>query len=385
MGRMVSGESTMPDAMLHVLHVGPKQPGGINSVLRELDARRDAFGRHGIAFSFFETRGFKRMRDRALFVAVDVPRFLMVLSGPVDVVHFHVAVRGSFYRKYVLFVLARMLGRKTVIHMHSGEFDPFFRQSPGIGQAIVRHFVRRAHAAIGVSRATGAELAAHGKRTGALYVIGNAAHAAEAAGGPATDDAPGRRPYIAFVGKLTVLKGVDDLLAALSILKRRGCGVELRLAGSGDLDAWRGRAAAHDVADAVRFMGWLDGDAKFAFLRDAGLFCMPSHFESFGIATLEAMLCGLPVVGTRLGGFLDLVREGETGFLVEPRDPVALADRIGALVADRPRAKAMGAAGLAHARACYSTQVITGRYVDVYRDLRNSGGGMPGVSRMDSR
>ncbi|MBN3819590.1 glycosyltransferase, partial [Paraburkholderia sp. Se-20369] len=168
----------MPDSVLHVLHVGPKQPGGIHSVLRELDARRDEFGCHGIAFSFFETRGFKRMRDRALFLLVDVPRFLAALSRRVDVVHFHVAVRGSFYRKYVLFALSRMLGRKTVIHMHSGEFDHFVRQSPGIGQAVVRHFVRGAHAAIGVSRATGAELATHGNRTGALYVIGNAAHAA---------------------------------------------------------------------------------------------------------------------------------------------------------------------------------------------------------------
>jgi glycosyltransferase involved in cell wall biosynthesis len=354
---------------MRVLQVGPKERGGINSVLKELDSQRGNFIDRGVCLELFETRGFKKSRNLVMFFLIDIPRFLLALMHGVDVVHFHVAVRGSFYRKYVLFLLSKLLLRKTVFHMHSGEFRHFYSSGNRLRRCMIEHFVGTADEAIGVSRWCVAELRSFRNDKTAPCLIGNSASVAEAAcNQPIVGNADSRR-YIAFVGKLTELKGLEDLLAAISILKKRGIDVELRLAGDGDRQYWRARAAVHDIEDRLHFMGWLDDDAKFSLLRAATLFCIPSHFESFGIATLEAMLFRLPAIGTRLGGYLDLIVDGETGFLVEPKDPQDLAQRIEALLADSGLATRMGRAAKTRALSSYSVDVVVDQYAALYQRL----------------
>ena len=96
---------------------------------------------------------------------------------------------------------------------------------------------------------------------------------------------------------------------------------------------------------------------------------MPSHYEAFGIATLEAMFSGVPVVGTRVGGFFDLVEEGVSGFLVEPSDPHALALCLKLLMGDAQKAASMGRAAFERARQRYSCEAVVERYVDCYRSV----------------
>jgi glycosyltransferase involved in cell wall biosynthesis len=96
---------------------------------------------------------------------------------------------------------------------------------------------------------------------------------------------------------------------------------------------------------------------------------MPSHYESFGIATLEAMFSGVPVIGTRVGGFLDLIEDGVSGFLVEPSDPHALALCLRLLMGDADKAASMGRAAFARAQQHYSCEAVIDRYIDCYRSV----------------
>jgi glycosyltransferase involved in cell wall biosynthesis len=96
---------------------------------------------------------------------------------------------------------------------------------------------------------------------------------------------------------------------------------------------------------------------------------MPSHYEAFGIATLEAMFSSVPVIGTRVGGFLDLIEDGVSGFLVEPSDPHALALRLRLLMGDADRAISMGRAAFLRAQQHYSCAAVVERYIDCYRTV----------------
>ncbi|PRX36240.1 glycosyltransferase involved in cell wall biosynthesis [Paraburkholderia sp. BL18I3N2] len=351
---------------IRVLQVGPGrgQKGGIASVLSQLAKRRDQLEQAGVCVSFFETHGFQNLSGLLAFFLVDMPSFVRATIR-VDVVHFHVSERGSFYRKFALFVAARLFGKRTVFQLHSGNFERFVQHADWVTRLLAGLFLGKADCVIAVSTPI-AKWLQHWRRTDAVQVVGNMALDAEH-GEPTATPLAYSRPYIAFTGRLSEAKGLDELIQAVADLVRRGRDIEVRVAGTGDMLRWQRIAAAHGVDERVVFEGWLDGNAKLAFYRGARLFCMPSHFESFGIATLEAMFCGLPVVGTRLGGFIDLVEDGVSGYLVDVHDSRGLAEAICRLVDDPEHAMRMGSAGLNRAQTCFRAESIIDRYVDCYR------------------
>ncbi|NIE56301.1 MULTISPECIES: glycosyltransferase family 4 protein [unclassified Burkholderia] len=358
-------------AFISVLHVGPGrgQRGGIASVLGELAEQRERFAEHGIRLAFFETHGFRRIGSAIRFVGLDLPRFVMCARAT-DVVHFHVSERGSFYRKWVLSLLATLMRKRVVFHLHSGNFGRFASLSGRLTRASIRRFVGHADAAIGVSESGAAILNRFRVEADDARVIANTAGAAQRdALRPRVREPDASHPYIAFVGRLSQQKGAGILIEALAQLVKRGCNVHLRLAGEGDAERWRACAVELGVADRVHFAGWLDEAGKSQLLRGASVFCLPSQFEAFGIAALEAMFFGVPIVASRVGGLCDLVEDGVSGYLVDPDDASALADSLRDLLCDVERGKRMGAAGRDRACRLYAVEVVTTQYVDCYQGI----------------
>lgn len=361
------------NGLIHVLHVGPGQGqhGGVASVMKELAQQQDAFLENRIKLDFFETYGFKSKTGVVRFLFVDVFRFLAKLTLFPDIVHFHVSVQGSFVRKYLLFLLANVFRRKAIFHLHAGNFSEFeFRSSKAIKHAI-NHFLTNACATVAVSRAVGQELIALGVDESRVYIVGNSARLVEnsIAGNGETAETANEGRYVAFAGRLTEEKGVKDLLTAIGILRVQGIRVNVRFAGAGNLEQWIDYARSLDISDQVAFVGWIGGAEKVDFYRKATLFCMPSHHEAFGISTLEAMFCSLPVIGTDVGGFKDLVADQVSGFLVERRDCVNLARKIGEIFGNPVLAEVMGAAGFQRAMSNYSGDKINFKYRKCYFEL----------------
>ena len=99
------------------------------------------------------------------------------------------------------------------------------------------------------------------------------------------------------------------------------------------------------LEDRVTLHGTLSPPEVAQLLADADIACMPSSQEGMPGAVMEAMASGLPVVGTRVNGIAELVRDGETGLLVAAQDPAALAGALAVLVTDSPLRQRMGVAG----------------------------------------
>jgi N-acetyl-alpha-D-glucosaminyl L-malate synthase BshA len=105
------------------------------------------------------------------------------------------------------------------------------------------------------------------------------------------------------------------------------------------------------------------------FFAQADLFLLPSAQESFGLAALEALASGVPVVATDVGGVSEVVRHGETGRLVPSSDPRAMAAAVVDLLADAPRRTAMGQAARADAMERFRPEPVVSRVESLYREL----------------
>jgi len=135
------------------------------------------------------------------------------------------------------------------------------------------------------------------------------------------------RPTIVSVARFYPRKNLATLLAAMPLVRTAVPRVRLRLVGGGPGDSsLRAQAAALGLNGTVEFLGAVGDPARVReAYRGASVFCLPSLQEGFGIAFLEAMAAGLPVVGGDAGAVPEVVPDGEVGFLVPPRDVAALA------------------------------------------------------------
>jgi glycosyltransferase involved in cell wall biosynthesis len=161
--------------------------------------------------------------------------------------------------------------------------------------------------------------------------------------GAAVGPAPG---YLLFVGRLRLRKGVEVLLAALARLCALHPEARLLIAGDGEHRRALERTAARlEVEEAVTFLGRCDAARVRALLAGAGALAVPSIYEGMPLVVLEAMAAGVPVVASRVSGIPEIVVDGETGWLVPPEDPAALATALGAALAEPDEARRRGEAG----------------------------------------
>jgi glycosyltransferase involved in cell wall biosynthesis len=151
----------------------------------------------------------------------------------------------------------------------------------------------------------------------------------------------------------------------MALLERERCELEIAGAGGDEL-ALRQLAASLGVSDRVFFSGSPDRDALAKRYREADIFTLASWEVSFGDALAHALAAGLPIVGSNVGAVPELVRHGENGLLVPPRDPVGLASSIRHLV-EHPELRArMGRESRAFAEANLSWERIVSRYLSTY-------------------
>lgn len=172
------------------------------------------------------------------------------------------------------------------------------------------------------------------------------------------------------IGRLVPQKGFDRAIDALASIAARGHDVRLTIIGIGPLRAdLMSQAARLGISDRITFAGGVDHDEIAARMSDATALVMPSRFEGLPLVALEAAWMARPVVGTAAPGLSQAVVDGETGILVDPADPNALASALESLVVDRARARTLGDAALRRVEQEWSFAACVDGYEALYRRL----------------
>ena len=301
-------------------------------------------------------------------------------AASADLVHSH-----TWYANLAGHLASLCYGIPHVMTMHSLEpLRPWKAEQLGGGYALScwceQVAAGSAAAVVAVSQAMRADLLATYPAipAGRVHVIRNGIDTAEYAPDPHTNVLerygvdPGR-PYVLFVGRITRQKGVPVLLRAAA---RLDPSVQLVLcAGQPDTPELAAEVTGlvTELQSSRKGVLWLlqmlPKPEIIQLLSHATVFACPSLYEPLGIVNLEAMACGTAVVASRVGGIPEVVAEGQTGLLVPPGDPDALADALSTLLDDPGRAETMGRLGRKRAVASFGWPAIAAQTAALYAKL----------------
>ena len=297
-------------------------------------------------------------------------QYEVALQEKLDVLHVHYAIPHAT----TAYLAREMLGSqhpvKVVTTLHGTDITLVGQEASFY--AISKFSIERSDGVTAVSRFLRDETyRAFGCVTSELSVIPNFVNVEEYHPGSAVPRgtiAPDDHKVLAHVSNFREVKRVRDVVRIFARV-RKAMPATLIMIGDGPdrIDA-ENEARELDVASDVRFLGRLDTVAPI--LAAADLFVLPSQTESFGLAALEAMACGVPVVASRVGGIPEVITDGVDGILEPPGSVEAMARRAVALLRSADEYAAMKRRALARALE-FSAEVVVPQYEAYYHQILN--------------
>jgi glycosyltransferase involved in cell wall biosynthesis len=382
----------MPDARMRVLHIGkffPPYPGGIERSSAALTA---ALAAHDVDIAMLAHAPPGSHRTSTLQVdgvhvtlagchgqmlyAPVSPAFPRLLAHTLrtfepDLLHLHVPNTSAFWA--LLSAAARKL--PWVVHWHSDipldSQHRLLRWAYHCYRPWEQALLRRARVVIATSQQYLEASTALAPWRDKAQVIPLGIGPDEPRASSGTQSLwPSKGLRVLAVGRLSYYKGFDVLLHALADVPQ----AQLLLIGSGECEsALHGLAQRLGIADRVRFAGHVDDAALAQAYAQAQVFCLPSieRAEAFGMVLLEAMRARVPVIASDIpgSGVIHVVRDTETGLLVPPRDPLALAQALRKLDADAELRARLGEKGQQRWRDEFTLDKSAQRTVQVYREV----------------
>ena len=186
---------------------------------------------------------------------------------------------------------------------------------------------------------------------------------------------------VLYAGRLRTRKAVAVLVEAFALLRDRAPGARLRLAGEGEQRlALEAQVRRHGLEDVVRFEGAVPHHRMGELYAAADIFCLPSLYEGFPLAILEAMAAGLPVVATRVAGNPEAVEDGVHGRLVDAEDAAGLAEALLGLIEDEEGRRRMGRQARRRIEEEFSIERIGAAYRELWEGLAGPAAGSTSTS-----
>jgi glycosyltransferase involved in cell wall biosynthesis len=307
---------------------------------------------------------------RLLTAVAEFLRMLSLLArGRVSLVHCHAAMKGSFWRKSLFALTARMAGVPVIFHIHGGVMKAFVARQPRIIRRLIAWILEKQSLVIVLSESWRRYVESIAPKA-RVDTLSNYVDLPDLSDKSDNKDAI---VEVLFLGVINAPKGVYDLLPAFRAAVAKAPELRLVLAGKGELEQANSMVRELQLEEHVTFAGWVSGDGKLDLLRRAQICVLPSHNEGLPVCLLEAMAWQIPVISTRVGGIPDLVREGCEGLLVDAGDQDGLSRALVQLAINKEIRDAMGSAGRKCIEQNFSRNVVLPKLEGMYRSLIFSG------------
>jgi len=301
-----------------------------------------------------------------------------------SIFHLHVSQNGSFYRKLIIFFIAKLFNKKVIVHIHGSKFEEFMTKRP-LNKKLSHVMFGHSDLVIALTEQWKNIISLFEPKARVVKLYNpvslhplNAGHSNNTG-----------RIGILFLGRLSQRKGIYDLLRCINAHKSFFHQHKARfvLAGDGDIDEVKAYVNKNGLNELVGVPGWISGHKKHLYLSTADIYVLPSYNEQMPMSILEAMSFGLPVISTFVAGIPEMVDNGKTGILISPGDITGLRSALDDLIMNPEKRKSMGKEGRATASGRFEASVIVEQLVEIYRDViaTNPKTKNPNTQRIDSK
>jgi glycosyltransferase involved in cell wall biosynthesis len=302
---------------------------------------------------------------------------ILVIKRP-RILHQSVSWGIAFWKEAFFMLLGRCFGVKIIAHIHGSKLDVQFRKGNKIQRKMMRIAFDIPHKIIVLSESWRMFLIGEVSEKLDVVIIPNSidfsiANAMERH----VSNTKKKECLVLFLGWLSVRKGLLDALHAADLIHK--CMPEVHFVFAGNIEPGPDREMIETACgkasknENITFPGLVTGEGKISLLSRASIFILPSYHENLPVAILEAMAMGLPIVSTAIAGIPELIEDGKNGFLIQPGDYSALADRIIQLIQDPELCQTMEEANIAKIRNMYHPRVFEMKMSTLYQDLLRTG------------
>lgn len=342
----------------------PSNKGGMTSVISQMLSHD--WKSEDIAVKFIPTFYPGSAVKKSAYFALSYFKILFsFIADKPDIVHMHMSYRGSFQRKYLIHRLCKAAKIKDVIHLHGSEFEKWFNTLKPSKQNKVRRLLRECDAFIVLGDKWSNVIKKIEPQTSTV-IVNNAVKIPEETV-KWNDDCCN----ILYMGVLIPRKGLFDLLNALLLLKQQNklSGKRVIIAGTGaDEKKLKEYCEENGLLENVVFAGQAAGEEKTRLLRESQVTVLPSYNEGLPISILEAVSYGMPVVSTDVGDISAAVHNGVNGYLIQPGDTEALAEKLNE-ACQKERFVKMSVESRSIAETAFSDEIFFNKIISCYSDL----------------
>ena len=348
--------------MLKVLMVGPSRNanGGMTTVVNNYfeSSLKDKVNLKYIATTI---DGHIFIRLIYNFIAyIKILSYLLIKR--VDIVHIHMASRGSFYRKSLIVKLSKFLCKKVIIHLHGAGFTEFYEDESNDKQKkYINDIFFMADQVVVLSTEWKSKILSWFECN--ISILENGVFV------------PNKNQYnpssknIVLLGRLNERKGTYDLLNIVNEVVEKFNDVRFILAGDGDLKKLNNKITELEINKYIDVLGWINEEKREEILKNTLIYVLPSYNEGMPMSVIEAMSYGIPTISTWVGGIPQLIDNNESGFLIQPGDIEDLKDKIIILLENNSLRQAMSDKGYKKINERFNLENQISQLISIYNSL----------------
>lgn len=350
------------NAFEKVLMIGPGgNKGGIASVIQTY--KKNYKGIHFLS-SYPESTGASKLLH---FIRCFLSTYKILRSNKeVTIVHLHVASKGSFIRKSILLVLAKLHRKSVVFHMHAGAFNRFYGKTY-LKNLMIKRLMAWSDNVICLS-----------EEWRSFYVNTLKLNQTSILGNPVDKincyikEQKHETVNLLYLGKICDDKGIFELVSVLSQNEMYLEGkIKLSIAGFGETGRLIEFIHTLDYIKNIEWLGWIEGEAKEKAICTCDVFILPSFYEGLPVSIIECMMCAKPIIATRVGGTPKLVENGVNGWIYQAGDRDALDAILNDVVIQKDKLELFGMNSHTKAQEFHPAKIKT-ELIALYKNLTAS-------------